>query len=255
MKKFAVPVIVLILVFSITANAEEQTQVEEKTNAQILQEAVSIYREEKNEENLHKALEMIDKLIEEDYQKGYLIGIKSYLYSLQSDELLAQSKENLEDMAFGQKFFLGNLYLDRNDYLTAIEIYDKINEGPNTTTCVWRHKGEAHYKLEDYEKAEQALEKAIELKEDHTDAYLWMALTQIRKKDYEKALSAIDKGISLFEKDIPGCEDEQIYEYYELKGDILVKLEKKEEAVEIYKKILDIHSDKEKIQNKISVLE
>ncbi len=250
MKKTTVILIVIYAVFSLCSflSAEEK---EEKTEMQILQEMLTSYASEKSEANFIKLIDRINSNIEKDYQKGYMTAMKSYIYMMHSGELLDQSCNYFDGMSFGQKFFLGNIYLEKKDYKKAIEIYDLIIKDTPNITCVWRHKGEAHYNLKDYVSAEKALIRSIELKEDHTDAYMWLAIVQAEMDKNQEALKAVDKGIELYKQGNPGCEDEEMYEYYELKADILVNLGNYGEALAVYEKIMPDHPDRENIAEKI----
>lgn len=244
--------LVLVMIFIGTAFSVGLS--EEKTPVQLLSEAINNYRSESNETNFQQALTLIDDIIASNENSGYMLAVKSYLYSLHSAELLDQSRAYLKEMNFGQKFFIGNQYLDKHNYSPAIELYkEAIKDNPNST-CVWRHKGEAYYRLKDYDNAVRAIKRSIELKEDHTDAYLWLAFAYIELKNYKDALQAINKGIYLYEKGIPGCEDEELYEYYELKGDILVMLDRPEEAAKVYNMALKHSADNERIQKKLNPL-
>lgn len=251
MKKILI--LMIILAFSFLTFGEEQAQ--EKTDMQKLSELISNYRNERNCRNFQQAIDMINEMKKESEHRGYLMAVQSFLYSMHSDELLIKSTNYADDMNFGQLFFIGNQFLEKNNYEKSIEIYKKAIKANPNSSCVWRHKGEAYYLLSDFDNAKRSMNRSIELNEDHTDAYYWLALVLIGLEDHENALNAIDKGIVLFEGGIPGCEDEQLYEYYELKGDILVNLENIEEAIGAYKQSLETHSNKEFIKEKISALE
>ncbi len=225
--------VLIILIFCVAVLAD---QTAEKTRLQVLTEMINKYRVEPVEENFDNAVNEMDRLIKEDHHKGYVLGLKSYIYSLKSDYLLSKAEEHVKEMNFSQKFLIANMLLEKNDYLAAIEVYEMINQEMPKWSCPWRHKGEAYYRLEMYDKAEEALAKSIEVKEDHTDAYLWLAMCQEKLGKFDSALKSVEKGIILYEKGITGDEDKEdgLNEYYDLKGDILSKLGRLKDAEEAY---------------------
>jgi tetratricopeptide (TPR) repeat protein len=107
-----------------------------------------------------------------------------------------------------QRFQLANTYLSLGKYQEAISHYEILNNNFETWSCPWRHKGEAYYNLEEWKKAESALEKAIETRVEHYDAYLWLARTQLKLKKKKAALKTFETGMSYKGKDTEDPEEE-----------------------------------------------
>jgi len=139
--------------------------------------------------------------ISADYQKDpgnnesqlYL----AYIANQEAKRLLDDSMSKLDSLNLGELFFLGNLLLSMDKYPDAVSVYDRINVKNPKWSCPWRHKGEALYKAKDFQAAATSLEKAIETKEDHYDAYVWYAKTLYELKRYQEARTALEKALTL----------------------------------------------------------
>lgn len=112
------------------------------------------------------------------------------------------------DLQPAQRFQLANIYLALGRSEQAIPHYDYLNENYANWSCPWRHKGEAYYSLQEWEEAEKALEKAIETRVEHYDAYLWLARVQLKLDKNKEALKTFETGMSYKGKDIEEPEEE-----------------------------------------------
>ncbi len=112
------------------------------------------------------------------------------------------------DLQPAQRFQLANIYLALGRSEQAIPHYDYLNENFENWSCPWRHKGEAYYNLQEWEEAEKALEKAIETRVEHYDAYLWLARVQLKLDKNKEALKTFETGMSYKGKDIEEPEEE-----------------------------------------------
>ncbi len=112
------------------------------------------------------------------------------------------------DLQPAQRFQLANIYLALGRSEQAIPHYDYLNENFANWSCPWRHKGEAYYNLQEWEEAEKALEKAIETRVEHYDAYLWLARVQLKLDKNKEALKTFETGMSYKGKDIEDPEEE-----------------------------------------------
>jgi tetratricopeptide (TPR) repeat protein len=123
---------------------------------------------------------------------------------------------DLDSLSTRTQFSYANLLLDIGQFEKSITIYDILNKNFPKWSCPWRHKGEALLKMEKYEKAEVATIKAIEVREDHFDAYVQLAVIQKDLGKYEEALRSLEKGLSYHDSD-PKEEvsDKEVEELYD----------------------------------------
>lgn len=153
-------------------------------------------------------------------------------------------EENAENLQAGQRFQLANIYLALGKYNEAITHYNILNKNFADWSCPWRHKGEAYFNLEKWEEAESALEKAIETRVEHYDAYLWLAKTQLKLKKNKAALKTFETAMSYKGKDIEDPEEEFSSEDEKfLKLDILKANKMKKEYKELEKKLREKYPD------------
>ncbi|MBW6514930.1 MAG: hypothetical protein K0B87_09300 [Candidatus Syntrophosphaera sp.] len=149
------------------------------------------------------AAEAIQKNEAANRNKLYL----AYIADLEASRLLDELVQTADSLAAGERFMLANILLGKEDFARAIEIYDSINRDLPNWSCPWRHKGEASFRLQDYEAAVLALEQAIATNTSHYDAYLWMALALKELGRYSAALSNLDSAMQL-PLEAQTCEDE-----------------------------------------------
>lgn len=121
----------------------------------------------------------------------------AYIAENEVSRLLDELQASKAELSTGELFNLANLYLSRAAYEPAIALYDSLNAAYPKWSCPWRHKGEAYYRLEEYEKAATALQQAIATNEQHYDAYIWMAMTQKELGQYSPALKNLEKAMEL----------------------------------------------------------
>ncbi len=108
---------------------------------------------------------------------------------------------NIDSLSSKTKFSYANFLLDLNRFEESIQIYNSLNDEYPNWSCPWRHKGEALLKMERYEVAEVVTIKAIEVREDHFDAYVQLAKIQKKLGKYKDALQTLEKGLSYHESD------------------------------------------------------
>ena len=132
-----------------------------------------------------------------------------HLCDLEATRMLDDLIADADSLAPGERFSLANYLLGKEEYQAAVKLYDAINEDLPNWSCPWRHKGEALYKLEDYQRAMTALEQAIATNQNHYDAYIWMARAQKELGLYPDALANLDRARKLNPGE-EGHEDEEI---------------------------------------------
>ncbi len=109
---------------------------------------------------------------------------------------------DLDSLTMMNKFQYANLLLALNRNDEAIPIYEDLNASAPAWSCPWRHKGEAFFKSSRLEEAEIALEKAIETRVEHYDAYVMMADVKNEMGKYKEALETLETGFTYLGEDI-----------------------------------------------------
>ena len=167
-----------------------------------------IYQENSNFENFRKAIEHYNSNLSQDKDNFESNLYLSYLYFMEMNRNLERLKNNFDVLDNRTKFSFANLLLNLGRYDESITYYEKLNQESPNWSCPWRHKGEALMKLNRFEEAEKALQKAIETREEHYDAYVMLAEVQKEMGKYREALQTLNKGFSYKGKDIEDSEDE-----------------------------------------------
>lgn len=116
----------------------------------------------------------------------------AYIANAETNRLIDELRADEKDLSAGQRFMVANMLLGMDRNAEANELYAGLNKDYPNWSCPWRHRGEANYKMKDYKAAETALIQAIKTKEEHYDAYVWMAMTLREMGRYEEALSNMD---------------------------------------------------------------
>jgi len=118
---------------------------------------------------------------------------------------LYEVRDSLDAMS---RFNLANYLLAAKDYGRAIVLYDALNAKTPKWSCPWRHRGQALYEQGKLEDAERSLQKAVETRETHYDAYVWLAKVQRDLTRYQDALETMKKAFKYKYTDIedPGKE-------------------------------------------------
>ena len=173
-----------------------------------IMEKFTKYQEEPTFENFQTAISHYEKLIKADAGNTMARTLTSYLYMMRLDETVEYFEANFDSLETKTKFQYGNLLLEMGKYKESIEIYNDLNEASPKWSCPWRHKGEAFYRIEKMEKAEEAFLKAIETRAEHYDAYVWLAKAQKELGKYKEALKSLETGLSYKGKDIEDPEEE-----------------------------------------------
>ena len=188
MKKIVLTIMVIVFITILIAEEHNEN------------ELFSTYQQDQTFENFQKAIEHYNSNSEnaEDYNSALML---SYLYTMELDNNLDILNDNLDSLDTRTKFSYANLLLELGKLDECIVIYDKLNEDVPKWSCPWRHKGEALMKQQNYKDAEVATIKAIEVREDHFDAYIQLAKIQKELREYEAALTTLEKGMQYEEAD------------------------------------------------------
>lgn len=175
--------------------------------------------------------------------------ILSYLHLLELERNLALLDENAVKLGNKTKFQYGNILLELRQYDEAINLYKQLNEKVPKWSCPWRHRGEAHWKKKEYDKAVMALEKAIETRETHFDAYTMLAEVLTEMEQYDRAMEVFEKGLTYYGKDIEDPEEEvDMLEVEFLYLDLCEKTGQTEKYREQYEKLKKLAPHDERLK-------
>ncbi|MCK9329281.1 MAG: tetratricopeptide repeat protein [Candidatus Cloacimonetes bacterium] len=181
------------------------------------------YNSDPNFESFTKAYNFLN--ISADYDTT-MSPYVSYLYlSLlhknEYNRMLELLMSNVDYMNSQMKFQIANLLLDDSKYDEAINLYNQVTDDIPDWSCAWRHKGKALLMIKDYNNAEKALEKSIETREGHYDAYLNLAEVYYAQKKYKDAKRIIEQGFQYQAIDVKDEDDYSIEYVHFLYLDIL----------------------------------
>ncbi len=219
--------LILFTIFAISLMAVDHTQTTEGP--------FEDYQKNPNFETFRAANADFEKTIKADPNDEFSRMMRSYLLSMELDRSLEYFQANIDSLENGTKFQYANLLLGMNKYDEAIKIYDSITEAIPKWACPWRHKGEALMKIDKWEEAEIATQKSIDVRPDHYDALVQLAVIQKHLDKKEAALKSIEKAISLMDQnDEEEISDKSVYQVY---IDVLLLNNMEDKAKEIEKKI------------------
>ena len=177
---------------------EEYMNYQKEPTTTNLVKAIEYYNEEIKENSSYTAHLMLANIFQNEFQKNINI-----------------LNDNLDSLSIRTQFSYANLLLDTGQLKESILIYDKLNKNFPKWSCPWRHKGEALLKMERYNEAEIATIKAIEVREDHFDAYVQLAHIRKNLGKYKEALQTLEKGFSYSDSDTEEeISNEEVEELY-----------------------------------------
>lgn len=133
-----------------------------------------------------------------------------YVLNIESERLIDELMVTVDSLAASDRFTIGNVLMGMEKLDQAVAVYDAINRDFPNWSCPWRHKGEAYYKMGEYEEAVVSLTQAIATNENHVDAYIWMAYALNELGMYEQALTNLERALSLSPDDGGEHQDEEI---------------------------------------------
>jgi len=195
------------------------------------------YYQDQTSENLIEAIKSFN--VADEDNTGFDNSIMlSNLYFIALENELAILDENIDSLATRDKFRYANLLLSLNRFESSIAIYNQLNEDTPDWSCPWRHKGEALFKSDNLVDAEIALQKAIETRIEHYDAYVMLADVQNDMGKSEEALATLETGFSYLGKDIEEADEEvNDLDVQFLYLDLLKKNDKQDEYLKLKAKL------------------
>jgi tetratricopeptide (TPR) repeat protein len=174
----------------------------------VLMDKFTEYNQDRTEKNLIEALNYYHSLKQEDpedYQASLLL---SYIHYMELNKYIVVMNDNIDSLNTRTQFQFANLLLSLNQFEQSIDVYDLITDQLPRWSCPWRHKGEAYYKAGDLESSEIALIEAINTREEHYDAYVWLSFVQKEQERYPEALKTLQTGLTYYGKDIEDPDEE-----------------------------------------------
>lgn len=226
----------LVLTLVIAALAAAGAEAQEKSPFRV-------YLDERTPENFIAAYEHYEQMRGDTVNHGAAV-VLGYLAMYEMQRNLDLLEEHAADLSTRQKFQYANILLALERYDESIELYTQINEASPRWSCGWRHRGEAYWKKGELEKAVECLEKSIETRETHYDAYVFLAKVLRDMKRYPEALETLEKGLTYYGKDIEDPEEEVAsVDVAFLHLDLLEKCGLAEKHRELYKKVKQKYPD------------
>ncbi|MDD4141506.1 MAG: tetratricopeptide repeat protein [Bacteroidales bacterium] len=138
-------------------------------------------------------------------------AIDAYLYSIAINSESASTYFNL-----------GNVYSQSDDYLRAIQSYEKsLQYDGDEKYLTHYYLGECYSIIGKYDRAIENYKNCIKIRPDFSDAYCELAKEYLAAEDYILALSWVDKALEL---------DEHNSDYFKTKAMILYETDRGEEA-------------------------
>ncbi len=169
---------------------------------------VAEYLRKPSDKGYRAARARLDSLLAAEPQNRRNLVLSFYVEKAsldgQVDGLYAE-RDSLDNIT---KFSLANFLLEARDYGRAIALYEALNAKTPKWSCPWRHKGQALYESGRLEDAEASLQRAVETRETHYDAYVWLARVQRDLKRYGEALETIKTAFKYKGRDIEDPEQE-----------------------------------------------
>jgi tetratricopeptide (TPR) repeat protein len=208
----------------------------------------SIYLKDRTTENFLKAFEHYESIMADtaDYSAAVVLA---YMGLIELEKNLEILEENKDELANKNIFSYANILLELERYDEAIPLYEILNEESPKWSCPWRHKGEALWKQGELAAAVIALNKAIETRETHYDAYVMLAGVYNDLDECEKALETIETGLKYYGKDIEDPEKEiSNIDVAFLHLELLEKCGKQADYDVLLEKIKEIAPDDERLK-------
>ncbi len=166
------------------------------------------YYADPNISSFENAFKHYSAQLAEDEESDSARLMLSYLYLIELERMLEQFETRVDSLAPNIKFQYANILLGIGKYDECIKVYEGLNEEFPDWSCSWRHKGEAYFKTSELELAETALQKAIETRVEHYDAYVMLAEVQDAMGKNAEALATLETGFTYKGEDIEDPDEE-----------------------------------------------
>lgn len=137
---------------------------------------------------------------------------------------------------------LGVILIEQGRYPEAVKILEEVIEDFLYTTphLAYGNLGLAYLKMEQYDDALEALERAVELQPMFCTGYYRMGLVYFEQQRYKDALEVLDRSVNIED---PWGTCQRLADAYRIMGLIHLELESQEEALENLKKCYELEPD------------
>lgn len=177
---------------------------------------------------------------------------------------------NLSVINTRAEMLIADSYHKQEDFVDAISHYDRAEKGGDESFELYFHRARAYISIEEYKKASKDMDKAIDMQPDNSELYFFRAFAETELNHLNKAVEDYSKAIEL---------NNEFQEAYNNRAAINIELEdydgvmddlqmaqslnpesedvslmlarfsfenkNYEEAIELYKKIVENTNDKE----------
>lgn len=202
------------------ANKYYEIAIKKNTKSPTVYLNYAIYLLQKGEASealnyLKKALLLNTKIMTD---KNILLTMASCYWILGEIDKAIETLENLKNkydyINANVLTTLGYMYFLKEDYKKAIEFTDKAIEEEPESGAAWDNLGQIYYKTLDLDKSEQAFIKALNFRSNLVDSNYYLASLYEKKGDYEKAKEFFIKAYSCPITALNSVTKEQVEEMY-----------------------------------------
>ena len=128
---------------------------------------------------------------------------------------------------------MAQVFYEAGDYEKAIDCLKELEKDDDLESLDYQTYAKAYRELGNLHKAKIYFKEALSIDESNDDIYYELAKTYYQEKKYEAALPLVNKALE---------KSKELAHYLELKADIFIGLEKIDDACELYKNIILLHS-------------
>jgi lipopolysaccharide biosynthesis regulator YciM len=205
---------------------------QQPTDLDTLREVEQIYEEVNDWENAFDIRKRIAKLTKGDHNhilahhQTEIGKVRQAQGQYEEAESCFMESISIDRNCIDAYLHLGDLYFDHQDYAKAITTWKEVvSVAPKYTFLAYRRLEGAYAKMENLEPVEEFLKDCAK---SNSDAFTHLALAQylINKEDYSGALLELNQALDL---------DPVFWEAYKLKGEIYLRQNNKEEALNVYR--------------------
>ena len=124
---------------------------------------------------------------------AYGLGIPLELYFSVRDDfaVVASDSPPTDSISVGKRL------IEQTSYESAVETFDRVLENDNNSLEAYYGRGEAYYRLEDFNKAVKDFDKVLEINAQDAQAYLYRGYAYAGLNKYENAIEDYSKSIDL----------------------------------------------------------
>lgn len=182
--------------------------------------------------------QMSDKKIEEAsklYNEGDYKAVIKLLKPYSSLSVINSQAEML----------IGDAYHKQEDFVDAINHYDRSEEGGDESFELYSHRARAYISIQEYKKASKDLDKAITMQPDNAQLYFFRAYSETELNHLKNAVEDYSKSIEL---------DENFQEAYYNRAAVKMELEQYEGIMDDLQKVQSMDPESEYVAFSLALL-